>query len=228
MAITIPLDSYCAMSDVQALMQQQTIAASNSKPTVAQVELWITMYFHRINGMLRRAGYHVPMVTTRPQMIVGTALQLNSAHLATDDALDLKDSGGSLSGSVMEGDAFVIAGDSQVYVATDRALTSSNLVTVYISPTLRAAAAESAVVTYSPLYTAREVLKQLNALPAASLALRAVFSSGSNKDNVLAGEYKVMFEDLYNQIRKGEMYLAGARRSGTITPTGAARLERRG
>jgi hypothetical protein len=227
MAITIPLDSYCAVTDVSALTQQQTIS-SGSKPTEAQVETWITMYFHRINGMLRRAGYHVPMVTTRQQLIVGTQLQLNKAHNATDDALNMKDSGGSLTGSVMEGDAFTIAGDSQIYVATDRALSSSNLITVYISPTLRKAAAEDANVTYTPLYTAKEILKQLNSLPVAALVMQAVFSSGSNKSNVLAGEYREMYDDLYKKIRSGETYLAGARRSRTTAPIGSARMERRG
>lgn len=60
----------------------------------------------------------------------GTALQLNANVAVGATTCVFKDSGGSLTGTIAEGDIFTIAGDTQQYVSNGTYTAASNLITI--------------------------------------------------------------------------------------------------
>lgn len=56
-------DAYANIDDVVRLTQGRTYTAS-SKPTVTDVQDWLTLNAREIDGLLRRQGYSVPVATT--------------------------------------------------------------------------------------------------------------------------------------------------------------------
>lgn len=84
---------------------------------------------------------------SKGSLTAGTALALNAAANPGDTQVILKDTGGSLTGTVKKGDVLTIAGDSQSYVVTEDATAAGNLVSVKLYPALRVGAATSSAVT---------------------------------------------------------------------------------
>jgi len=228
MAITIPTDGYCETTDVDILFAQKTLSAT-TKPTATQAETMITWWYHEINAMLKRVGYVVPMTTIASQLTAGSQLQVNAAAAVNAVLIELKDSGGSLTGAVLEGDLFLFAGDTQYYAAMGSAdVGNDNLVTIEVSPTLRSAKAAGINVTHSANLQAANVLKRLNALCVAAEVERSTFSAAVNEEsesNLVLEEQK---DALWEGIESGRITLQGALRYKTVTPPGAARVERRG
>lgn len=90
----------------------------------------------QVSGTLgRRFGFEIfgnqnVQTHTAGALTIGTQLQLNAELAAGATSIVMKDSGGSLSGTVKAGDTFVIAGNTQRYTVTADATASSNLITV--------------------------------------------------------------------------------------------------
>jgi hypothetical protein len=59
-AITIPTNGYCLIEDVANILSQRTFTP-DSKPSLADVEGFITDGFIKINDALRAQGYAVPL-----------------------------------------------------------------------------------------------------------------------------------------------------------------------
>ena len=229
MSVTVPKDSYAEVSDVEARMQSRVTFSTSTVPTLAQVEAYLTDTFHEINAMLRRAGYFVPMTVNGNQLNIGTQLQLNAAIQVDDTEIPLKDSGGSLTGAIVEGDIFEIVGDNQDYVAIEgESAGSDNLVAVAITPPIRVAAAASVNVTHTPNLQAINVLSSLHAYMAAAYAERALSTAGGDEESDNAKALQDQSDRRWKGIESGAMPLIGARKSHKRTPPGAVRLERRG
>jgi glyceraldehyde-3-phosphate dehydrogenase/erythrose-4-phosphate dehydrogenase len=62
MAIALGTDGYCEAADVQG--QTGKTYTANTAPTTTEVETAITEEFHRMNGVLKGAGYAVPVPTS--------------------------------------------------------------------------------------------------------------------------------------------------------------------
>lgn len=95
---------------------------------------------------------------TAGALTAGGTIQLNAAAAKGATTLVLKDSTGSLTGDLHEGDTLVIAGNSQRYAVTADATAATNLVTVNITPGLAVAYAEDDAVTVDQTTTEAENL----------------------------------------------------------------------
>ena len=84
MAIDLGVDGYCEASDVQARFGQRTFS-TDTKPTTAQVEGFITQGFGIINGTLKAAGYSVPVDVDTYDESAGI-LKVMNANYATAEA----------------------------------------------------------------------------------------------------------------------------------------------
>lgn len=85
---------------------------------------------------------------TKGTLAAGTALQLNAELAAGASTIVMKDSGGSLTGTMTLGDLFTIAGHAQQYTCSALATASGNLITVTFTPVAAATYAASSVVTH--------------------------------------------------------------------------------
>ena len=79
MAITLSTTGYCEASDVGAMVQQFTID-TNSAPSTAETDAWISEDFGEINAVLRAAGYAAP-VAQAGGSLGGTVLLKDKAGL---------------------------------------------------------------------------------------------------------------------------------------------------
>jgi len=184
MAITLSTTGYCEASDVAAMVQQFVID-TNSDPSTAETEAWISQDFGEINAVLRAAGYAAPVAQSGGSL-GGTVLLKDTAGLM-NSTLSLKASSGSLTGSVRRGDFFVISGDNQRYMATrDDIVNSDGQIVVAIVPWVEVEAAANTAVTYTAVVDAPKMLKGLNATMTAIRVQRAAYSSsGTSVDELV-------------------------------------------
>jgi hypothetical protein len=227
MAITIPVDGYCELTDVNSLAPQRTIS-STTKPDDTQAEEMIRWWYAEINMMLARAGYITPMTNIATQLLAGGTIQVSEAVVVDDYLVELKDSTGVLAGRVIKGDLFLFSGDTMYYTVANTVDAVDNLVTVELVPKLRIALTVGLTAAHTPNLAAARHLKRLNALCVAAEAERATFSVATNEES----ESNIVFEDqktdLWNAISSGRLTLIGAQRSRKVSPPGSARIERRG
>ncbi|MFH2076324.1 MAG: P22 phage major capsid protein family protein [Pseudomonadota bacterium] len=85
---------------------------------------------------------------TKGTLAAGTALQLNAEVAAGATTAVFKDSGGTLTGTMTEGDLFTIAGHAQQYTCSALATAAANLVTVTFTPAAATTYTISSVVTH--------------------------------------------------------------------------------
>ena len=184
MAITLSTTGYCEASDVAAMVQQFTID-TNSDPSTAETEAWISQDFGEINAVLRAAGYAAPVAQSGGSL-GGTVLLKDTAGLM-NSTLSLKASSGSLTGSVRRGDFFTISGDNQRYMASrDDIVNSDGQIVVAIVPWVEVEAAANTAVTYTAVVDAPKLLKGLNATMTAIRVQRAAYSSsGTSVDELV-------------------------------------------
>ena len=184
MAITLSTTGYCEATDVQAMVQQFTID-TNSNPSTAEVEAWISEDFGEINAILRAAGYAAP-VAQAGGSLGGTVLLKDTANLM-DSILSLKASSGSLTGAVRRGDFFTVSGDGQRYMATqDEIVNSDGEIVVVVEPWVEVKAAVNTAVTYTAGVDAPKMLKSLNSTMTAIRVQRAAYSSsGTSTDDLV-------------------------------------------
>lgn len=184
MAITLSTTGYCEASDVASMVQQFTID-TNSDPSTAETEAWISQDFGEINAVLRAAGYAAPVAQSGGSL-GGTVLLKNTANLMSS-TLALKASSGSLTGSVRRGDFFTISGDNQRYMATrDDIVNSDGQIVVAVVPWVEVEAAANTAVTYTAVVDAPKMLKGLNATMTAIRVQRAAYSSsGTSVDELV-------------------------------------------
>ena len=184
MAITLSTTGYCEASDVAA-MGQQFVIDTNSDPSTAETEAWISQDFGEINAVLRAAGYAAPVAQSGGSL-GGTVLLKDTAGLM-NSTLSLKASSGSLTGSVRRGDFFAISGDNQRYMASrDDIGNSDGQIVVAIVPWVEVEAAANTAVTYTAVVDAPKLLKGLNATMTAIRVQRAAYSSsGTSVDELV-------------------------------------------
>ena len=184
MAITLSTTGYCEASDVAAMVQQFVID-TNSDPSTAETEAWISQDFGEINAVLRAAGDAAPVAQSGGSL-GGTVLLKDTAGLM-NSTLSLKASSGSLTGSVRRGDFFTISGDNQRYMATrDDIVNSDGQIVVAIVPWVEVEAAANTAVTYTAVVDAPKLLKGLNATMTAIRVQRAAYSSsGTSVDELV-------------------------------------------
>ena len=184
MAITLSTTGYCEASDVAAMVQQFVID-TNSDPSTAETEAWISQDFGEINAVLRAAGYAAPVAQSGGSL-GGTVLLKDTAGLM-NSTLSLKASSGSLTGSVRRGDFFTISGDNQRYMASrDDIVNSDGQIVVAIVPWVEVEAAANTAVTYTAVVDAPKLLKGLNATMTAIRVQRAAYSSsGTSVDELV-------------------------------------------
>jgi len=227
MAITIPANGYCAVSDVEAFVHDPAAFSVGTVPTLAQVESWITLYYSRMNAILRRLGYVTPMVMVGTQMAVTGSLVTNVLHSIGTQILRLAAT--SFSGRYSVGDLFLIAGDTQYYVCTAGVEADAvTTVDVEVSPGLLTAPAAGVAVTHTPSTNAADVLKELNALIVAGRVESQLASAGGDEASALGQSLMDEADKRWDEFRKGQIDIQGARRSGSTTPIGVVRLEVRG
>ena len=184
MAITLSTTGYCEASDVAAMVQQFTID-TNSDPSTAETEAWISQDFGEINAVLRAAGYAAPVAQSGGSL--GGTVLLNAKAGLMNSTLSLKASSGSLTGSVRRGDFFTISGDTQRYMASrDDIVNSDGQIVVAIVPWVEVEAAANTGVTYTAVVDAPKMLKGLNATMSAIRVQRAAYSSsGTSVDELV-------------------------------------------
>lgn len=91
---------------------------------------------------------------TKGTLAAGTALQLNAELAAGASSCVMKDSGGSLTGTMTAGDLFTIAGHAQQYTCSALATAASNLITVTFTPVAATTYAISSAVTHVATHVA--------------------------------------------------------------------------
>mgnify|MGYP003625010374 FL=1 len=184
MAITLSTTGYCEAADVAAMVQQFTID-TNSDPSTAETEAWISQDFGEINAILRAAGYAAPVAQSGGSL-GGTVLLKSTADLMTS-VLSLKASSGSLTGSVRRGDFFTIAGDGQRYMATDDNIVNSDgEIVVAVVPWVEVKAEANTAVTFTAVVDAPKMFQSLNATMTAIRVQRAAYSSsGTSVDELV-------------------------------------------
>ena len=185
MAITLSTTGYCEATDVQAIVQQFVID-TNSDPSTAEVEAWISQDFGEINALLRASGFAAPVAQSAGSL-AGTTLLSATANLM-DSVLQLKASSGSLTGAVRRGDFFTISSDSQRYMVTqDDIVNSDGEIVVSIQPWVELEAAVNTAVTYTAGSDCPKMLKSLNAIMTAIRVQQSAYSSsGAAVDEVIA------------------------------------------
>lgn len=109
---------------------------------------------------------------TNKAALVGTA---GAAVGATSITLDET----SLTGTVVEGDIFTIAGDTQQYVVTAGATAASNAITVSFQPALKVATTDGDAVTFVEDYTAAGLAFQEDAYIFGSAPVSISFAGGN-------------------------------------------------
>lgn len=226
MAITLSTDGYCALADVQALVQQFAIDA-NSDPSTTEVEGFITEDFHQINAMLRGAGYAAPVAQA------GGSLAVSAGNIVVDTAatrgasgLRLTGSGGTLAGKAVRGDSLTIAGDAQPYMVTADAYTSDDgEVYIAIAPLLEKDAAAAAVVSYTQSAGAATVLKKLNALMAAMRSISAAYSAQGGAPDLIES-LAADRQEIWKDIQRGAYDLPAIANQSGAGRLGTARLMR--
>lgn len=113
-------------------------------------------------------------------LAAGTALQTNAVATAGSTGLTLKDSGGSLTGTLKAGDVISFAGHTGNYVVTSEIEASSNLAVVALSPALREdVALNEAVTIESADYTNAGLAFHRNAFAFSSRPLETSFTGGN-------------------------------------------------
>lgn len=130
-----------AEANALSLAEFKDVSASGDPKVIIEGEIG------RKLGAMWWMNQNVPS-HTKGTLTPGTALQLNAEVAAGASSLVLKDSGGSLTGTVLTGDLLAITGATQTYVATADATAASNLCTVSISPVAAATYAASTAVTH--------------------------------------------------------------------------------
>lgn len=109
---------------------------------------------------------------TNKAALVGTA---GAAVGATSIVMDET----SLSGTVLEGDIFTIAGDTQEYVVTADATAAANAVTVSFQPPLKVATTDGDAITFKANYTAAGLAFQEDAYIFGSAPVKIDFAGGN-------------------------------------------------
>lgn len=228
MAIVIPRNGYCAVSDVEGFIHNPATFDATSVPKLTQVESWITFYYNRLNSILYRAGYVTPVVTTGSLLAVSGTLQTRSAHQVHDTILKL--SATSISGRVSPGDLFLISGDSQYYVAMSgmRAPQGATQIDIEIDPPTLEAYTAGTTVQHFPTTNAAENLKELNALMVAARVATQQPSDGGDEENDFGKNLTEEANEKLDMLKNGQMPLVGAKKRRRATPPGAVRTEVRG
>ena len=225
-----PVDAYCAIAHVEALIQQPATLSTTTVPTLAQTETQVTMHFHRINAMLLRTGYHIPVVITGAQLTVSGTLQTRDAHLVNEETIRLGvASGGTLDGALQIGDLLLVSGDSQYYAVIRRSLVETALdqVDAAITPPLRAAIAAATAVTITSNDMAEQMLRDLNAHMTAAWVERRYASMAGGEPGENAKSLQEYADALSKEIKAGSLPIPTAARDARTTPPGAVRLIRR-
>jgi len=107
------------------------------------------------------------------------AALINKANVAIGDTSVPMDSG-TLTGTLVVGDLFTVAGDSQQYVVAANATASGNAITVSFSPPAKVAWADNSVVTFVASHAVAGVALQRQAIAFASKPIDDVqFPGGS-------------------------------------------------
>lgn len=107
------------------------------------------------------------------------AALINKANVAIGDTSVPMDSG-TLTGTLVVGDLFTVAGDTQQYVVTANATASGNAITVIFSPPVKVAWADNSVVTFVASHAVAGVALQRQAIAFASKPIDDVqFPGGS-------------------------------------------------
>lgn len=109
---------------------------------------------------------------TNKAALVGTA---GAAVGATSITLDET----TLTGTVVEGDIFTIAGDTQQYVVTAGATAAANAITISFQPALKVATTDGDAVTFVVDYTAAGLAYQEDAYIFGSAPVKIDFSGGN-------------------------------------------------
>lgn len=228
MTISLGLDGYCQLADVQRLLKQRTISAS-SVPSSDDVEDFIKLVFAEINPVLARRGYRVPVVDQGNHLIIGGAgtLKVDTAALQSGEWVILTPTTGSLAGFVRKGDAVKFAGHTQAYVAIDEdEARDDDTVTFYNSPILVEDVAADEAVTYHPQDSASEFLRQLNALGAAAIAEASVYSTGATGPSQQSSLLEARYKRLLDSLEKGRRSLLGAYVDTSANRAGVVRVVR--
>lgn len=112
----------------------------------------------REGSMGRKFGFDIHMdqnmpLHTKGTLTPGAATQTNAEYAVGITSVVLKDSGGSLTGTLVKGDLLKFAGHTQSYVVTALATADANLITATLDPALKVIVPESAVVTLTGSHT---------------------------------------------------------------------------
>jgi hypothetical protein len=222
MAITLSTDGYCVVTDVSAILQQLTIDA-NSDPSTTEVEGFITQYFGELGGMLVGANYVHPVSQS------GGSLAVTSGSITTEIAAYtgntwLSFQGTGLAGVVRQGDFFTLGTTQRYGVLQWAEVDDDSKVSVGFSPALEADASASTTVTYTSGAGAANVLKRLNVLGAAVLAVTAAY--GPDADIAILDPILSERDRLFDGVRRNQIHLLGADRMTTTRSAGTARLVR--
>lgn len=100
------------------------------------------------------ANQNTPSHTTNGNLTAGTALQTNAQPGLAKNAAVLKDSGGSLAGTIKAGTVFTVNGDTQTYVITEDATAAANLCSIKFEPATKVNWSASAAVTLKAAHVA--------------------------------------------------------------------------
>lgn len=122
------------------------------------------------NNLTNFVGGTLSNGTTKAALVAA-----NTAVGATSIGLDAV----SLSGTLVEGDIFTIAGDTQEYVVTTGGTAAANALTVSFQPALKIAATDGAVVTFVANYTAAGLAFHQDAYIFGSAPVKIDFPGGN-------------------------------------------------
>lgn len=86
MSITIPDDGYCEATDVQALNTHRPTYATTTKPTLAQVEGFITNVAAELNAVISGRGYTTPIDDTEALKVLKQYNSCGAAAMAEEAA----------------------------------------------------------------------------------------------------------------------------------------------
>lgn len=111
-----------------------------------------------------------------------TALVNNASVAVGDTTIDLDET--SLTGTLVVGDVFTVAGDTQQYVVTADATAAANAITISFTPAAKVAWADNAVVTFIEDYTIGAVAMHRQAIAFASRRTDNVYPGGSMISNM--------------------------------------------
>lgn len=113
-------------------------------------------------------------------LTAGTALQANAIAAVGATTVTLKDSAGSLTGSLKKGDVISFAGHTQNYLVTADVDAAANLITVPVSPSIKVeVAADEAVTIESESYVNAGLAFHRSAFAFSSRPLETGFTGGN-------------------------------------------------